>query len=486
MKELFYVDFDDKEEDQIRTCLLRTQLHIAKNNLPVILVLGGLSGSGRNNSFNHLWSWMNARDIEQNAYEKKLPENDNPYRRYWRDLPSAGKLGVYLSSWYTEPLTERAYRNISVEEYEKKIKEIKDFEKTLADNGYIILKYWLDISKKHTEDYLHYLEEGTELRWKMMEYDYDSFKHYDDIKETLGDIIEKTDKKYAPWNIISEDTRSERVATMLKSFCADINKIIENGRAYHPKQFDPEDILPKKNKIDFSEIEFEKKLSKSDYDEEIMVLRAELNELFRRAQEQNKKVIVCFEGPDASGKGGVILRLTSALNPRLYHIFPISAPTEEEKKHHYLWRFWNKFSEQKLLSVFDRSWYGRVLVERVEGFADESSWLRSYEEINKFEKQLDDAGNIVIKVLLYIDKDEQLERFEARKDIEYKQWKITDEDWRNREKWNKYDDAFADMIALTDTEVAPWVVVATNNKKRARVKTMRKIKKILEQRLLEE
>ncbi len=487
MKDLFSITFDEKKEEQIRTLLLKTQTQIEQHNLPVILVLGGFSGSGRDSSFNHLWSWMNARNIEPNAYNQGgCSSSDTPYRRYWRDLPAVGKLGVYLSSWYTEPLTERAYRNISEDEYEKKLQEIQFFEKTLADNGYLILKYWLDIPKKQMEKYLTHLESDNELRWKIMDYDYDSIKHYDELQETLQDVISKTNKDYSPWNTIEGKTRNERVSKLLTTFCSNINDIIKNGKTYKPKSLEKDNIIPSQKKVDLASIDFEKKLSKSDYDEKIKTLRSELNTLFLKAGERNKKVILCFEGPDASGKGGVILRITSALNPRLYSIFPISAPNKEELAHHYLWRFWNKLSEQKLLSIFDRSWYGRVLVERIEGFSSEDTWLRAYNEINHFEKQLDEAGNIVIKLLLYISKDEQLERFEAREDTDYKNWKITEEDWRNRKKWEEYDEAFSDMVSLTDTGYAPWIVIASNSKKRARIKTMEAIKSILEQRLLEE
>ncbi len=485
MKELFYVNFEDESDKKIRSRLLNAQLAIVKNNLPVVLVLGGLSGSGRTSAFNRMWSWMNNRDLLQNAYEHKADPNDTPYRRFWKDLPSAGKLGIYLSSWYTNPITDRAYRNMSSEDYEHKLEEINNFEQCLADNGYIVMKYWLDISKKHTEKYLQYLEEDIDLRWKIMDYDYDSFKHYDELQETLDDTIEKTNKEYAPWHKIKGETRDERVKAILNSFCDNIEAMVKNGVNYKPKTVKKSNIIPEVPKIDLGNIELEKKISRDDYNQELKTLRSELNELFRRAQAKDKKVILCFEGPDASGKGGVILRTTSALNPRLYNIFPISAPSEEEKKHHYLWRFWNRLSEQKLLSIFDRSWYGRVLVERLEKLTPDDKWLRGYNEINNFEKQLVDGGNIVIKFLLYISKDEQLERFEARKETEYKKWKITDEDWRNRDKWDEYDKAFSEMITLTDTGYAPWIVVATNSKKRARIKTMTAIKEILTKHLME-
>ncbi len=319
-----------------------------------------------------------------------------------------------------------------------------------------------------------------------MDYDYDSLKHYDNIQDVLSDLIKKTDTKTAPWFVIDEKHRKDRVYKTLSSFCDNIKNIVDNGMIDNQKKLSYNDVIQSEKKVDITNIKFEKKINKEEYDKELKTLRSELNHLFNRAKDRDKKVILCFEGPDASGKGGSIQRITSCLNPRLYKIIPISGPTEEELSHHYLWRFWNKLSSQKLLTIFDRSWYGRVLVERIEELTPEHLWLQGYSEINQFEKQLNNAENIVIKILLYISKDEQLERFEDRNDIEYKQWKITDEDWRNRNKWDDYDTAFSDMLSMTDTKHAPWFVIATNNKRRARISVMHAIKQVLEQQLLEE
>ena len=245
-----------------------------------------------------------------------------------------------------------------------------------------------------------------------------------------------------------------------------------------------EDKKSKKKKYekpDFvKHINMDASISKEKYKEQLPYLRARLNALLMEARKRNKRVILAFEGPDASGKGGVISRLTSSLYVRDCDIFPISAPTQEEINHHYLWRFWRRLSEQKLLTVFDRSWYGRVLVERIEHFATEREWKQAYDEINRFEKQLVQGDNIVVKFLLYISKDEQLVRFKAREETSYKQWKIGSEDWRNREKWEQYDEAFDDMLKKTDTKYAPWFVVPDNNKKYGRIKTMKLLCRYLE------
>ncbi|MGO3106167.1 MAG: ATPase, partial [Psychrobacter celer] len=217
------------------------------------------------------------------------------------------------------------------------------------------------------------------------------------------------------------------------------------------------------------------KIDKSDYKEALAAKQARLAALLRARN--GRHVVFAFEGMDAAGKGGAIKRLVAPLDPREYQIYNIGAPMLHELQHPYLWRFWHKLPNEHTdrisrIAIFDRTWYGRVLVERIEGFADAAAWQRAYDEINRFEADLADAGTLVIKYWLAIDKKEQLQRFEARQQTPHKQYKLTEDDWRNRDKWERYVQAAADMLARTDTDKAPWCIIATNEKRQARLQVL--------------
>jgi polyphosphate kinase 2 (PPK2 family) len=216
-------------------------------------------------------------------------------------------------------------------------------------------------------------------------------------------------------------------------------------------------------------------LTKEEYVRDLIRYQLQLRVLAYQLYEQKRPLIMVYEGWDAGGKGGNIKRITEKLDPRGYEVFPIAAPKGEDKTHHYLWRFWRRLKapDEKQILIFDRSWYGRVMVERLEGFCTEEEWKRAYREINEFERQLVDFGTILVKFWIQISKDEQLRRFEARKEIPYKAWKLTDEDWRNREKWDLYEEAVNDMLLKTSTLTAPWTIVEGNCKWYARVKALK-------------
>ena len=226
------------------------------------------------------------------------------------------------------------------------------------------------------------------------------------------------------------------------------------------------------------------RLDKAEYKAELLELQLRLRELMLRCYHEKQSVIVVFEGWDAAGKGGAIRRMTAKLDPRGYHVYAIAAP-RQGKHRHYLWRFWRRLlpPEEKQLVIFDRSWYGRVLVERVEGFATENEWKRAYREINDFERQLSDSGALVVKFFFHIDPDEQARRFEARRLTPHKNWKLTDEDWRNRGRWPDYEAAIEEMLVRTSTRTAPWTLVEGNDKRHARVKCLRRLVEALEAHL---
>lgn len=224
-------------------------------------------------------------------------------------------------------------------------------------------------------------------------------------------------------------------------------------------------------------------LDRDTYIRELTRYQLQLRELGYQVYVQKRPVVIAYEGWDAAGKGGNIKRVTEKLDPRGYSVYPISAPEGEDKTHHYLYRFWRRLPERGQIAIFDRTWYGRVLVERVEGFCTEDEWKRAYREINAFERHLVDYGTIIVKFWIHISPEEQLDRFKQREDIAYKAWKLTDEDWRNRDKWPEYAAAVNDMLLKTSTLTAPWTIVEGNDKWWARVKTLRTLVEALSQEL---
>lgn len=481
-------NFSNEEETEIRTRLIALQEKIQEANIPVIVVLCGVNGSGKNAALSIFRDWLDQRRLVLRAYEQRNVRQERvEYRRYWRDTPANGKTGVFVSSWYSDPLVSRAYDKINDNQLYERLDECNMFEKMLTDAGTIFCKIWFHKKKSEQESFLRALDEDPYEKWRVMPDDWKNCCLSDSFEETTRKIIRYTDKENAPWFEIEEGSFTKRIRRALEFFCDRVEKLVDLHNREKEKtagKKPPKEKKEKKNKIKFlKSLNLDAKISKEDYREQLPYLRARLNALLMEVKKRNKRVILVFEGPDASGKGGVISRLSSSVYVRECEIFPIAAPTDEENKRHYLWRFWKRLTDQKLLTVFDRSWYGRVLVERIEHFATDEEWKRAYGEINYFEKQLTQGDNIVVKFLMYISKDEQLVRFKSREETSYKTWKIGSEDWRNREKWDQYDEAFDDMLEKTDTKYAPWYVVPDNNKKYGRIKTMELLCEYLEKEL---
>lgn len=474
----FEANFSGKEEAEIRTRLIALQEKIREANVPVIVLLCGVNGSGKNAALGTLRDWLDQRQLDLHAYERRDIQKDPiEFRRYWCDTPVNGNTGIFVSSWYSDPLVSHAYGKINDDELYERLDECNAFEKVLADSNAIFCKLWFHKNKSEQEVFLRALDDDPYEKWRVMPDDWKNCCMAEKFEATTKKIIRYTDKDYAPWFEIETGSFTERLRVALDIFCTRVEKQIEaylKSKDKEKKSDDGKDKNDKPKKPDFVKtLNMDATLSKDEYREMLPYLRARLNALLMEVKKRDKKVILAFEGPDASGKGGVISRLASSIFVRDCDIFPIAAPTKEEINHNYLWRFWQRLTNQKLLTVFDRTWYGRVLVERIEHFATDKEWKRAYDEINHFEKQLTDGRNIVVKFLLYITKEEQMERFKAREETAYKKWKIGSEDWRNREKWDQYDEAFEDMLKKTNTKYAPWFVVADNNKKYGRIQTIK-------------
>jgi len=471
----------------LRAELLEAQVRLREVGFPVILLFAGVDGAGKGATANLLNEWMDPRWIFTRAYaEPSEEERERPeFWRYWRDLPGKGELGLFLSAWYSSPLLDRVYGKISEGELDNQLERILSFERTLADSGAVILKCWMHLGKKPQKKRLQSLEKDPLKSWRVTDRDWKHWKRYDDFVSAAERIIMRTSTGEAPWAIIEgadRNFRSLEVGTkLLEAITRRIADAPEAGPEPAPVSDDSESGA---RILVLSSLDLTKKLAKSDYTRKRNELQARLNLLHRKARERGISAALVFEGWDAAGKGGAIRRITPALDARDYQVIQIAAPSDEEKSHHYLWRFWRHLSRAGRFMIFDRSWYGRVLVERVEGFATDAEWQRAYKEINDFEQELVDHGIVLLKFWLHISPEEQERRFRARAKIAYKRWKLTDEDWRNREKWGRYELAVNDMIERTSTPIAPWILVEGEDKRYARIKVLRSLCESLE-RVLE-
>jgi polyphosphate:AMP phosphotransferase len=479
-----------REEPLLRERLLEVQGRLRKENFRVIVYFGGVDGAGKSESTNLLHAWMDPRWLVTRAFGPPSDEElERPeYWRYWRDLPPRGRIGLFLSAWYSPPLRERVYGKITGAEFEDRLEKIAAFERTLADDGAVILKCWMHLGQKAQKKRFEALEKDPLVRWRVTKQHWEHWRKYDSFVSAAELIIMRTSTGQAPWRIIEGADprfRSLEVGRLLLNAVQRRlgHRADENGSNANQQPIvsvsasneTPAVGEGSRRVTILSELDLGRKLAKSDYRRQLEKYQGALNRMHRKARDKKMSGILVFEGWDAAGKGGAIRRLVAALDARDYQVIPTSAPSDDERKHHYLWRFWRHLSRAGRVMIFDRSWYGRVLVERVEGFATEREWRRAYAEINDFERQLVDHGIALVKFWIHISKDEQERRFKQREQTPYKRWKITDEDWRNREKWGQYEIAVHDMVERTSTEVAPWVLVEGNDKRYARIKVLKTV-----------
>jgi polyphosphate:AMP phosphotransferase len=467
----------DKEIPALREELLNAQLDLRQSGkFQVIILIGGVDGAGKSETVKILNEWMDPRFIETNAMGAPTEEEraHPPMWRFWRALPPKGKIGMFFGSWYTQPIINRVYGTIKSSGLDQDMERVVRFEKMLIDEGALILKFWLHLSKDTQKRRLEKLEKNPETRWRVTEIEWAHFKLYDKFRKISERALLKTSTAEAPWIIVEGTNPRYRYLTIGKTILDALHKRLDGGvQSAAPE---PVPVLPPVDeKFLFESLDFSQDMAKEEYDNEIEKYQRKLNLLVRSPKFKNISAILIFEGSDAAGKGGGIRRVTGALDPRSYRIIPVAAPTEEERSHPYLWRFWRHMPRNGNFTIFDRSWYGRVLVERVEGFCSEADWMRAYGEINDFEEQLAQRGAVLIKFWLSITKEEQLKRFKEREVTGFKRFKITEEDWRNRRKWKKYELAVGEMIDRTSTDIAPWTVVEANNKYYARVKILKEV-----------
>jgi polyphosphate:AMP phosphotransferase len=474
----------DIEAPKLREALLEAQMSLAKSSrFPVIILISGLDGAGRGETVNLLNEWMDPRFIQTHGMGKPSDEElDRPMMwRFWRELPPKGKIGVFLGSWYTWPILNHVTGRTKQAELDQSLERAKRLERMLADEGALILKFWMHLSKDKQKKRLEILEKNPKTRWRVTHRDWKHFKQYDKYRAVHERVIRHTSTTEAPWTIVEGYDSNYRNLTVGKVILEAIRRRLDDAGIKTTTDHAPPPPLPSIDQLDILKtLDLNQKIGKKKFKTELEKYQGKLALLTREDRFKDITVIALFEGNDAAGKGGAIRRITGALDARCYTIIPVAAPTEEERAQPYLWRFWRHIPRRGRLTIFDRSWYGRVLVERVEEFCSKTDWMRAYSEINDFEAQLVRHNIVVVKFWLAISKEEQLERFKERERISFKRFKITEEDWRNRNKWDEYEHAVCDMVDRTSTEIAPWTLIEANDKNFARIKILKTLCKQIE------
>jgi len=478
----------NKKDPELRTALLDAQFKLRELPFQVIVIVSGVEGAGKGEVVNELNRWLDSRGIQTHAFwDESDEERERPrFWRFWRRLPPKSTIGVLFGSWYTLPIIDRAFERTTQAEFESEMDRIGEFERLLSNDGALIIKFWFHLSKKTQQKRLKQDEKEGKGSPLLKEY----AKSYDRFKAVSEMAIRATDSGYSPWHIVEAEDRRYRNLAVGETLLNAIQRRLDSAATPEP---DPEiraensfiAEIPEASITVLDHVDLSQKLSRKEYDERLQAAQSRLRGLAWRARKAKINTVAVFEGWDAAGKGGAIRRVTSAVDARLYRVISVAAPTDEENAQHYLWRFWRQLPRTGYFTIYDRSWYGRVLVERVEEFCSRHEWSRAYQEINHFEQQLAGNNTVVLKFWVHISQEEQLRRFKERQKIPWKQYKLTEEDWRNRDRWDAYKDAVNDMVARTSTTYAPWTLVPGNDKWFSRVTVVETFCERLEAKLKE-
>ncbi|MBR1874096.1 MAG: phosphate--AMP phosphotransferase [Eubacterium sp.] len=492
-KKAHWSDYDERM-DALSIRIGRLQREAKELGIPVMILFEGYEASGKGTMINRMIRALDPRGFQVFPTEKVTEdERMHPYLwRFFTKTPAKGRIHIFDKSWYQGYFTE-----------ELTPEDIRQFEKQFTDDGNLIVKFFLAITEKEQKKRLKSLEKNKSTKWRVSRDDWKQNKNFEERVQAYDNLLIRTDTPNSPWIVVEAMDRKYAAMKIAKNLADKLEESVEaakrakklketsntsdgqsagavntaaagSGESRTDEEF--------KNGV-LAGVDLSKSLTDEEYRKKKKDLQKRLSILHNRMYLKRVPVVLAFEGWDAGGKGGAIKRITQAIDPRGYEVVPTASPNDIEKAHHYLWRFWEKFPKDGHMAIFDRTWYGRVMVERIEGFATEDEWKRAYAEINNMESQLVKNGTVVLKFWMHIDKDEQAARFKSRQETPEKQWKITDEDWRNREKWDEYEKAVDEMIVRTSTKGAPWHVIEANDKRYARIKVLEIVVEALERAL---
>ncbi len=498
--------------DDLELQLAALQREAKELDIPVAIAFEGWDAAGKGTMINTLIQALDPRGfIVHPIGPPNIEEALRPFLwRFWIKTPGKGRIAVFDRSWYGRVLVGRVDKLVEKDVWKRAYNEITSFERQLTDDGTLIIKFFLHISKKTQKKRFKKLQKSDVTKWKVTKEDWKHHKQYDEYLEATEEMLAKTDTGFAPWTVVEAHNKRFATVKIFKTLIDSLEYKIEQVRQQKKRtqraqeqvetlddnlkqeQLQPEaeeelhEAAPSLDKLSSSvldKIDLSVSLSKEDYKDQLKAYQKRIFELEHEIYIKRIPVVILYEGWDAGGKGGNIRRLTQSMDPRGYEVIPVAAPNDVEKDHHYLWRFWMALPKAGHITIFDRTWYGRVLVERIEGFCREHEWKRAYQEINEMEEHITNFGAVMVKFWLHIDKEEQLRRFEARQQTPHKRWKITEEDWRNREKWDEYKEAIDEMLFRTSTVYAPWTVVEANSKYYARIKALKTVIDAIEEKL---
>ena len=462
----------DARLDKARAGLYELQLKIKEAKLPVLVLLEGWSAAGKGSVIGRLIKNIDPRFFRVAAMARPTEEDlRRPFLyRFMKDIPGAGSFAFYDGGWIEQTTTEFLRGQLYEQDYAARLESIQRFERQLTDNGYLVMKFFLHIDREEQQRRLDTLRADKDTAWRATDFDLWQNTHYKKCRKVFDHALAMTNTPAAPWYILDASDPKWTELQALETLVQGIHVALQNQAKSVP-------LLPNTFPLVtmplLSQVTLEgKTLEEEDYRRQLKALQKQLGELHNWLYRRRVPVVIAYEGWDAAGKGGNIKRLTEALDPRGYEVHPIASPEPYAKARHYLWRFWTRLPKDGHIAIFDRTWYGRVMVERLEGFCSENDWQRAYNEINEFERELTDWGAVVIKFWVQIDKQTQLLRFNERQNDPAKQWKITEEDWRNREKWDAYETAVNEMLQKTSTANAPWHILESVDKKYARIKAL--------------
>jgi AMP-polyphosphate phosphotransferase len=465
-------------EEKLRLRLQELQKRLAASKKSALILMNGVEGSGKGETTKKILEWLDARGVETTAFwtpnnaEAEYP----PLWRFWNKLPARGRMGIFFGSWYTHPIMARVFRETDRAGFSQSLDEIRKLEKMLSAEGVILIKLWMYLSPADQKDLLRNAKKKVATRWRISAMTKKFARKRKRFHKIDLEALTETHNSAAPWSLVDARFARYREIFAGETLAARLENALSSDAG-------PEyaGIWTPARKPLLAMLDMTLKLDEAEYKEKLLAYSARIAQLSDKLSSTRKSLLLAFEGPDAAGKGGAIRRVTYGIDPRHYRVNAVSAPTDVEKEHPYLWRFWQKSPPEGRLYIFDRSWYGRVLVERIEKFCTEAEWQRAFGEINDFEKALVDSHTTIRKFYLSISSEEQLARFRERKVTPYKQYKLTEEDWRNRDKWDAYQKAADDMFENTSTSYAPWIVVEANDKNYARIKVLKKVMEALEE-----